>query len=1712
MLPLITGKEGLTTRVPLTTGKKGITTRVLLITGNKGITSRVPFTTGKKGITTREPLTTGKQGLTTRLPLMMGKKGIITRVPLFPGKEGSTTPTNRPSTSSVQTGGGGGTDDAAFGEVSGPCFFIECPAKPSDENCTEYFDGCCTRYICGDLPRNCQEGDAVYEIGQSYEPDKCYICYCRYSEQGAVLDCYKNTYCRGPPHKDCVLLGKPQDKCCEEYDCSETTCKLDGNYYGINEEWVAKRDPCKNCTCIKTGSEPPQSVCVETVCPAPPSPVCRPLKYAHECCPHDWDCTNDYLITTARKYVRGQKVPVCVFGNSQGSPVDLTFQLSDKSQTSSSAKVQQTLSSGYSCAELDIPNNIARSAVLNITGTVGQTKVQQENQILTVGISQTFVQTDKYLYLPGQLVQFRILTLNGTQGYVSYEPIESIWIQSPSGNRLTQWTNLSNPDGLVQLSFQLAEEVEEGEYKIKANTSSLQEVTSQTFEVKSYVLPRFTVTLDVPSHVLATATEIPFTVCGKYTYGKPVKGAVTFNVTLWRYYGDMESVPLSNKDVDGCWEGKSDLTNFSYDFSILHLKVTATFVEEGTQVEVNTTKIISIVYNKYSYEMLSDVEYFRHGLPFPFKLKVTREDSEPISGKVMSLCVGSICKNFTLDATGIIDVLLPSSLLKDNREILVKPIDAGRDKGPLGSLYTSNFYYYTELYYSPSKSGLQLEMPSEVLTCNSLTSEVEIPVFFVSNGTTRALIRAQLVSTDQVLWTEAKEYDLTTSALPIDQSKLLQPEEDIESDLVRGSFVIKVPMSSNHLLDLKVLIWHARTDGEVVSESGKLKSEQCLNNPISLTFSSSKKSPEPKDPVALTLSAAPKSVCGIGVVDRSVEILSRTQSDRLTNSAIFGVINKARISRYENTQINTQEYCYGSNNYNYYGFYDDGIVVEAPVVERSIPYYYSSEVDAIQAFSDTGLLVLTDLTVETRPCRSNNYNYIDDYFYAEAFAPTMAAATSPALGEAGGSDVTDEGSNRDDSRDYFPETWLWQMVVMGEDGQNQEDLQLPDTITEWVGEAVCTHPEKGLGLSPYATITTFTPFFMDMTLPPSARRGEDIPILVSVFNYQNETLPVTITLVESSNYTSTTTLAELCVSSNDKRVAEFIITPLVVGDVNLTFTAAVNKLNTQCSSTTTLEKSDTIIKPLRVKFEGVIEEKVVSDYFCLVNGQLQGVPEPWFISTPEGIIPDSERIFVSATKDIMGPTLENLGNLIRMPYGCGEQNMLTFTPNIYVLQYLEAIGQSTPTAEQNAKTYMEAGYQRELTYRRDDGSYSAFGRYDAEGSTLLTAFVLRSFAQAARFITIDEDELKLSTSWLLGLQDKDGCFALKGTVHHKDLLGGVDGKSLVPLTAYVLISMLESGRVNDTSPVTNAISCITSSSKTDPYANSLIGYALALASDTRAKNLVDTTYSTLTTNPDALNQPTLVETAGYTLLAMMKVNQNAYVAEASKMAKLISSNRNGQGGFVSTQDTVIGLQSLATFSEKYPSPTGTMNLGVSAGNETLTFTLNDANRLLMNTKDVTQNPPFNVSRTATGEGCALVMLVQRYNVPELKESTAFSLSVTPTKLSCTSYNIEVCASYLLQDGSSNMAVIEVDLETGFSAVRNDLQSLVDQNKIKRHEEDDGVISLYLDAVTSSQTCLVFGMTTETKVNNASPGTVSVYDYYEPKEKVTQKYVSDRQGC
>ena len=62
----------------------------------------------------------------------------------------------------------------------------------------------------------------------------------------------------------------------------------------------------------------------------------------------------------------------------------------------------------------------------------------------------------------------------------------------------------------------------------------------------------------------------------------------------------------------------------------------------------------------------------------------------------------------------------------------------------------------------------------------------------------------------------------------------------------------------------------------------------------------------------------------------------------------------------------------------------------------------------------------------------------------------------------------------------------------------------------------------------------------------------------------------------------------------------------------------------------------------------------------------------------------------------MGSTVNNLGDLLKEPTGCGEQNMVSFAPDVFITLYLEKTNQLTKVIKDKAYKHFLKGYQNQL--------------------------------------------------------------------------------------------------------------------------------------------------------------------------------------------------------------------------------------------------------------------------------------------------------------------------------------------------------------------------------------------------------------------------------
>ncbi|KAK1802118.1 hypothetical protein P4O66_004459 [Electrophorus voltai] len=245
-------------------------------------------------------------------------------------------------------------------------------------------------------------------------------------------------------------------------------------------------------------------------------------------------------------------------------------------------------------------------------------------------------------------------------------------------------------------------------------------------------------------------------------------------------------------------------------------------------------------------------------------------------------------------------------------------------------------------------------------------------------------------------------------------------------------------------------------------------------------------------------------------------------------------------------------------------------------------------------------------------------------------------------------------------RRYFPETLIWDLVYVGTSGFTRVNETVPDTITTWERGVFCTSP-VGFGVAPKVSLTAFQAFFMSLTLPYSIVRGEVFTLKATIFNYLPSCIMVQV-MLESSNQFS----AQPCMSC--------IYTYCLCADNSWTFTWVVMPSMLEAVQVSALCGNRVTGVPEKGHMDTVVQTLLVERNVAL--------------KLPKVIVQGSSTAFISVPGDLMGRALQNLDNLLAMPYGCSEQNMLLFAPKIFILGYLESSGQLTPAIRSKATSFL----------------------------------------------------------------------------------------------------------------------------------------------------------------------------------------------------------------------------------------------------------------------------------------------------------------------------------------------------------------------------------------------------------------------------------------
>nr|DBA26422.1 TPA: hypothetical protein GDO54_010687 [Pyxicephalus adspersus] len=677
------------------------------------------------------------------------------------------------------------------------------------------------------------------------------------------------------------------------------------------------------------------------------------------------------------------------------------------------------------------------------------------------------------------------------------------------------------------------------------------------------------------------------------------------------------------------------------------------------------------------------------------------------------------------------------------------------------------------------------------------------------------------------------------------------------------------------------------------------------------------------------------------------------------------------------------------------------------------------------------------------------------------------------------------------SKPQFTDTWIWLDTNISSSLSRNIQVTVPDKNTTWVATAFVMSEGLGLGFI-------------------------DVPIEVTVMLESSNSFDI---IVPNNTTVFLAGQRNVTISRENGTVVFFPIQPKVLGNITITVNA------------TSKAASDTLTKYIIVRPEGVkyyYSEAVLFDVYGSGNTPSTVSRDLRFIF-PSDLVQGSEEAFITVVGDLLEPSINGLESLIVMPYGCGEQNMIVFAPNIYVLFYLKATNQLTENIKEKSIGYMEQGYQRELLYPHFDGSFSAFGNFDASGSTWLTSFVFRCFLQARPFIYINPDVLNRAVNFLVQHQNMStGIFSEPGRVIHRDLQGGQNGP--ITLTAYIVTSLLQDEyyRKLFEANVQKAVQYL--EAKYDEgiasnYTLSVVAYALTLANSTRAQAALNLLNSRATnigyggtkywSTPQSANfywQPrtTDIETAAYALLSFHRQNR---IADGIPVMKWISQQRNQLGGYVSTQDTVMALQALSQFAAALPRGETSLVVNVTGPGSFVPKTFQVNSNLVLQRKQIEISQPLlSVTATAVGYGLALVQLNVVYNRKALSrrrrstESEAFNLdlNVKEDASNIHKLTLDISMSFQGEGNETGMVLVEVGFLNGFQLGP---ESIPITEPVASVEPKENKVYLYLYSLTRDTVTVSVPMIRSANVARSQDAVVTITEYYNTRNTVSSSYNS-----
>ena len=315
-------------------------------------------------------------------------------------------------------------------------------------------------------------------------------------------------------------------------------------------------------------------------------------------------------------------------------------------------------------------------------------------------------------------------------------------------------------------------------------------------------------------------------------------------------------------------------------------------------------------------------------------------------------------------------------------------------------------------------------------------------------------------------------------------------------------------------------------------------------------------------------------------------------------------------------------------------------------------------------------------------------------------------------------------------RKAFPDTAYWNPNVRtGPDGHAKVEFNFPDSLTTW-RTTIRAMTDDGKAGGAVTRVLTRKNLIVRLAAPRFFRVGDEVTLRVIAHNYLETAKDVTFALDVAGLDIAAGQSQKVNIPARGESVVEWRVRARTSGQAVLTAKALTN------------EESDALEMTLPVLPFGVKQRATGSGVIFSGAGQYQ-----WSFSYPAGSDASTRGLTVTIAPSVAGTVFDALDYLTGYPWGCTEQTMSSFLPDLIVAQAVDKLHLKSPIDRATLNDMVRAGLDRLYGIQHDDGGWGWWP--DDESRVFMTAYVVSGLGQANDAgYKIDDDRMKKGRAWL----------------------------------------------------------------------------------------------------------------------------------------------------------------------------------------------------------------------------------------------------------------------------------------------------------------------------------------------------------------------------